>query len=213
MKQSKYTLIMDKIQVNNTSKSLLLVDDDRLILSTLSRGLRQEGYKVGTAESVDEAEIWLKENEKPDLILLDLRMPRRSGQELADQLSKSHIPFVMLSALSEQDAIKRASASGAMGYLLKPVDVTQLIPAIETAISRAQDIQGLRGSKEQLQSALDDDRSVSVAIGIIMDQHRLGQKEAMELLRNRARSKQLKLIDLASLVISSRELLNIGSSV
>ena len=119
----------------------------------------------------------------------------------------------MLSALSEQEAIQRASASGALGYLLKPVDVTQLIPAIETAVSRAQDIEGLRGSKEQLQSALDDDRSVSVAIGIIMDQHRLGRKEAMELLRNNARSKQIKLVDLASRVISSREYLNIGNSV
>lgn len=213
MKQSKRPLIMDNMQDKNILKSLLLVDDDRLILSTLSKGLRQAGYKVWTAESVDEAEVWLKENVKPDLVLLDLRMPGRSGQELADQLSQKHVPFVMLSALSEQEAIKRASASGALGYLLKPVDVTQLIPAIETAVSRAQDIEGLRGSKEQLQSALDDDRSVSVAIGIIMDQHRLGRKEAMELLRNNARSKQIKLVDLASHVISSREYLNIGNSV
>jgi response regulator NasT len=213
MKKIEKLFTMDNLQLNTASKSLLLVDDDRLILSTLSRGLSRAGYKVSTAESVDEAEAWLKENERPDLVILDLRMPVRSGQELADQLGASQIPFIMMTALSEQDAIKRASASGAMGYLLKPVDVTQLIPAIETAISRAKEIQGLRGTKDQLQSALDDDRSVSVAVGIIMDQHRLGQKDAMELLRNKARSKQLKLVDLASQVISSREFLNIGNRV
>lgn len=192
-------------------KSLLLVDDDRLILSTLSSGLTRAGYQVSTAESVIEAEDWLNKNEKPDLVILDVRMPDRDGLELADQLSALYrIPFIMLTAHSEQDIFAHANMLGAMGYLVKPVDITQLIPAVETAITRGKEMEGLRGTKQQLQIALDADRSVSVAVGIVMDQNRIGRKEAMEILRNSARNNHFKLTDLASNIINSRETLNIG---
>ncbi|CAG0983821.1 putative transcriptional regulatory protein pdtaR [Methylophilaceae bacterium] len=200
-------------QAKKRMKSLLLVDDDRLILSTLSSGLSRAGYMVSTAESVDEAEVWLDNNDKPDLVILDVRMSGRNGLELAEQLSRHHhVPFIMLTAHSEQDVIAHANISGAMGYLVKPIDITQLIPAIETAISRAQELYGLRGAKQQLQTALDADRSVSIAVGILMDQHRLGQKDAMNLLRDSARSRQIKLAELASLIINSRETLNVRNS-
>ena len=190
-------------------KSILLVDDDRLIISTLTRGLTRAGYHISSAESVDEAEDWLKNNIVPDLVLLDVRMPERSGLELINRLNELHIPFILLTAHSEQDIIKQAVESGAMGYLVKPVDITQLIPSIETALSRAEELSSLRKAKLQLQTALDADRAVSVAVGIVMDQHLINHDDALELLRNRARSQHLKLIELASSVVNSRETLNL----
>lgn len=190
-------------------KSILLVDDDRLILSTLSVGLVRAGYQVSTAGSVDKAEAWLENNKRPDLVILDARMPNRSGLELTKRLVElDNIPFILLTAFSEKEIIMQANTSGAMCYLVKPVQVTQLIPAIETAISRATYQQNLCESKQQLQTALDADRDLSVAVGIVMVQLQIGRDSAMKLLRKKARNQNVKLNALASTIIHARETLN-----
>ena len=195
-------------------KSILLVDDDRLILSTLTNGLKRAGYQVNSAESVDEAERLLKKNQQPDLVILDVRMPDRNGLELTNYLNDcDQVPFILLTAHSDNEIIAQAKETGAMGYLVKPVDISQLIPAIETALYRSQEIRNLRKAKKQLQTALDADRAISVATGIIMDQHLINHDEALELLRKTARSERLKLIEVASSVINSRETLNLRSNV
>lgn len=195
---------------NVPNRTLLLVDDDRLILSTLTNELIRAGYKVNSAESVNEAESWLDSNQRPDLVILDVNMPNRSGLELTKRLEElQHIPFILLTAHSEQEIIIQATESGAIGYLVKPVDISQLIPAIETALSRARDIQGLRGDKEQLQTALDTDRSISVAVGIIMDQRSISRDDALNQLRMSARSNHISLMSLATNVVKARETLNL----
>lgn len=196
------------------SRSILLVDDDRLVLSTLTSGLVRAGYQVSAVESVDEAEVWLNENERPDMVILDVRMPNRNGLELTKHLNKlNHIPFMLLTAYSGQEIISQTSAAGAMGYLVKPVDINQLIPAVETAISSAFNMQSLRRAKAQLQTALDSDRAVSVAVGIIMDQHNINHDDALALLKKASRSNHQKLIDLASSVVNARETLNLNLKV
>lgn len=194
-----------------TKKTILLVDDDRLILSTLSSGLVSAGYQVDTVESVDEAEIWLDGNERPDMVLVDVRMPGRYGLELIDKLNAmSNIPFILLTAFNQDDIIEKAKNTGAMGYLVKPIDVPQMIPTIETAISRAEELQVLRKAKMNLQTALEGDRAISVAVGIIMGQQHLNHDEAFETIRKNARSNHLKLADLANNIVKARETLNLN---
>ena len=195
-----------------TERNILLVDDDRLVLSTLSRGLVGAGYSVSTAESADDAEALLAGGERPDLAILDVSMPGRSGLELAERLrSFDHIPFMLLTAYSDQQIVDRATACGALGYLVKPVDTPQLLPAIKAALARAKDIQGLQASAQQLQGALNSEREISIAIGITMVQYRLGRKAAFELLRKTARSQNRKLVELATDVIGASETLNLGA--
>jgi two-component system, response regulator PdtaR len=190
--------------------SILLVDDDRLILATMASGLMLAGYEVYTTESVDEAEAWLEANPRPDIAIIDINMPDRNGLELPAHLNQlDYIPFIFLTARSEPEINIQANALGAMAYLVKPIDSSQLIPAIETALSRAQDFKSIQSQKQQLQTALDSDRSVSIAIGIIMDQYRINYEEANAMLRSSARSKRLKLIDLATSIVNSRESLNL----
>ncbi|WP_124552700.1 ANTAR domain-containing response regulator [Methylophilus methylotrophus] len=190
--------------------SILLVDDDRLILATMATGLMQAGYEVNTTESVDEAEAWLESNPRPDIAIIDINMPNRSGLELPASLDKlDYIPFIFLTARSEPEVNAEANTLGAMAYLVKPIDSAQLIPAIQTALSRAQDVKKMKSQQQQLQTALDGDRSVSVAIGIIMDQYRISYEEANSMLRNNARSKRIKLVDFATSIIHSRESLNL----
>lgn len=193
-------------------RKILLVDDDRLVLSTLSSGLSRAGYSVSTAESVNDAEAFLSGGERPDLVILDVCMPGRSGLELAERLhSFDHIPFMLLTAYSDHEIVEQASACGALGYLVKPVDTPQLLPAIKAALARAADMQNLRTIGRQLQGALDSEREISIAIGITMVQYRLDRKAAFELLRKTARSQKRKLAELAVEVIKASEAMNLGA--
>lgn len=199
------------MNTNINKHSLLLVDDDRVVLAILALGLSRAGYTVNTAESVDEAEALLASGERPHLAILDVNMPGRSGLELAERLcSFDRIPFMLLTAYSDHDIVEQAAACGALGYLVKPVDTRQLVPTIEAALARATELQSLRVTGQQLQNALDTEREISVAIGITMVQYRLGRKAAFELLRKTARSQRRKLTELAIDVIKASETLNLG---
>lgn len=196
--------------MNNDKKHLLLVDDERIVLATLAMGLTGAGYAVSTAESMPEAEALLAGGEKFDLAILDVRMHGKSGLDLASRLHQlDHIPFMLLTAYNDQAIVDQAAACGALGYLVKPIDVPQLIPAIEAALARAEEINRLQSTGQQLQQALDSDRDISIAIGITMVQYRLGRKEAFDLLRKTARSQRCKLAELASEVINASESLNL----
>lgn len=196
---------------NNSKHHLLLVDDERVVLATLCMGLTRADYIVSTAESVDEAEAILASGERPDLVILDVGMPVRSGLELAERLCLfDHIPFLLLTAYSEQDIVEQAATLGALGYLVKPIDMRQLVPAIEAALARAEEIQRLRSTERQLQKALDSEREISIAIGITMVQRHLERKAAFELLRKTARSQRRKLAELALDVIRASETMNFG---
>lgn len=194
----------------STAKRLLLVDDDRLVLSTLATGLAQAGYRVTTAESVEEAEADLSGGDGVDLAIVDVRMPGRDGLHLAQRLRDlDHIPFMILSAYSDAQMVAQATHYGAMGYAVKPIDLPQLLPTIEAALARANELQDLRLERQQLQQVLDGDRNINIATGIIMVSHKLARADAFNMLRNTARSQRRKLADLAQDVIQGSEALSL----
>ncbi|HEX8962691.1 MAG TPA: response regulator [Rhodocyclaceae bacterium] len=193
-------------------KRLLLLDDDRLVLATLGEGLRQAGYHVTTASSVEEAEDILAGG-GIDLAILDVRMPGLTGIDLAWRMhdANSEVPFIFLTAYSDEELVEQASEAGAMGYVVKPADPDRLVPAIEAAFARATDARKLRETGRQLQTALDADRDVSLAIGIMMERRRLNRQEAFEMLRGQARTERRKLIDLAREIVLAVEKINLGA--
>jgi response regulator NasT len=151
--------------------------------------------------------------ERPDMVILDVNMPGRSGLELAVRLSTvDFIPFILLTAYNDEVIVEQAAASGALSYLVKPIDVPQLIPAIEAALARAQDIKNLRNTGNQLQSALAAERDISIAVGITMVQYRIDRRGAFEMLRKTARGQRRKLAELAMEVIKAIETLNLGAT-
>jgi response regulator NasT len=190
---------------------LLLVDDNRLILATLTRALTLAGYQISTAESADEAEDWLAcGHQQPQLVILDVQMPGQSGLTLAQRLRElDHIPFMMLSAYSDEATVAQATRHGALSYAVKPIDPAQLIPVIEAALARANELQELRTTRLQLQTALDNERDINVAVGITMMQHRLTRNAAFDLLRQGARKQRCKLIELAQRIITATETISL----
>jgi len=191
---------------------ILLVDDDRLVLATLATSVAQAGYTVSSAKSAEEAEEILAGGRRPDLVLLDVRMPGQSGLYLAQRLRElDNIPFVMLSAYSDEQTVKEALAQGALAFYAKPLDEAQLLLAIEAALARGDELHSLRTTRQQLQQALDNERGINVAVGITMMQYRLKRQAAFEQLRRAARTRNLKLADVALEVLQSCEMIAEGT--
>ena len=196
------------IRRNGGSKAhILVVDDDRLILATLAKGLRQAGYQVSEANSGEDA-LRLASEVKPDLALLDMRMPGMSGIKLAQRLGSDEIPFIFLSAYGDAETVKQASKHGALGYLVKPLDVPQIIPSLEAGLARAAEIRQLREKEAQLGTALEAGRETSIAVGVLMERGRVDRQEAFETLRDYARSERRKVRDVAEDLINAVETIN-----
>ena len=193
----------------NLSKTvLLLVDDDRLILTTLAQGLRAAGFDVLEASS-GEAALKVAREADIDLAICDVRMPGMSGLELAPRLrDQASVPFIFLSAYGDEEAVGLATEHGALGYLVKPTEVAAMLPTIRTALVRAAEIRKLRHSEEQLNTALANSREASMAIGILMERYRLDRAAAFEALRDHARSTRRKLTDVAAELLDSVEKAN-----
>jgi len=190
-----------------SSRSILIVDDDRLILATLLQGLQQAGYVVFQASSGKEA-LQLAMTHAPDLAILEVRMPHMSGIELAQRLKQDfQIPFLFLSAYGDSDIVRQAVEQGAVGYLVKPVDTLQIIPAIEAGLARAAEIQRLQRAETDLSVAISIGRDTNIAVGLLMEQRRLSRTDAFELLRRHARAQQRKIQDVAGELVQASETL------
>ena len=194
----------------NTEKSqlhILVVDDDRLVLADLSRGLRDAGYRVSAAAD-GELALKLIEKDTPDLALLDVRMPGMNGISLAKQLG-ARVPFLFLSASSDSETVQSASEQGALGYLVKPLDISQILPSLQAAMARATERGQLREKENQLTAALAASRETAMALGVLMERKGLNRDQAFELLRSHARSSRTSVQAVASGILEASEKLNI----
>ena len=197
---------------NKTPRTILIVDDDVLVLESLKQGLSAAGCCVLCAESVAAAGEHLERMPQPDIAIVDVIMPGGSGFDLIPRLQSNAIPFVMLSAHSEPPIVQQATAAGALAYLVKPVDAVRLLPAIEAALACAAKLAELKDIRGQLQNALDGDRDTSVAVGVTMVQREIGRVEAFDLLRCTARNQRRKLTELAREIVEAQEMLNQAGS-
>ncbi len=180
---------------------ILVAEDDRLVRYTLVSGLCDAGYAVEQAED-GEAALAICQTHSPALVLLDIRMPGISGLEVARRLRvESNIPFLFLSAYGDEKTVRQGIAEGALGYLVKPLDVTQIVPAIELALARAKEMRELKEAEEKLSTALNGSRETSVALGLIMARYTISQKDAFEGLRAYARSQRRKLSEVAAEIL------------
>lgn len=189
-------------------RRLLLVDDDPMLLTLLSTMLRHAGYETVQATSAEEA-LPIARQEDPDLALLDINLPGMSGLDLAARLTaETAVPFMFLSVLDDGDAVKKAAAYGAVGYLVKPIEAAQVSPAVEAALARADEIKRLRRSEVNLTAALAAGRETSMAVGVLMARFGADRDTAFEVLRERARAQRRKINEVATEVLEAEEVLS-----
>ncbi|MBE9515363.1 MAG: response regulator [Proteobacteria bacterium] len=194
--------------MESNSSQILVVDDDRLVLATLAAGLQQQGYEVSTADSGEPALAQYKDS-TPDLVVLDYRMPGMTGPEVArEMLALAYRPIIMLSAYDDKVLVDEAIKLGVSGYLVKPVDVNQLVPSIEAALARYAEVDALLSSESDLREGLERSRVVSTAVGILMSRQGMTIDCAYDSLRRLARDERRPLKDIATELVDSVDTAN-----
>jgi response regulator NasT len=195
---------------------ILVVDDDRLVLATLSHGLAQAGYEVIDADNGDDA-ILLAREHKPDLALLDIRMEGKSGFDVAAYLREyCQMPFMFLSAFSDDATVAQVKALGAVAYLVKPLDIRQIVPAVEAAFARinVRRLEGAAHGKAERTPAGNEPmpQSVAMAVGVLMHRYSLARGAALERLERLAASEGRALADQAERLLEAVELLSLPAA-
>jgi response regulator NasT len=189
-------------------RHILLVDDDTLASALIAEELATAGYMVTCAESGEDA-LECAKGSQFDLAILDMHMPLMSGAELAKRLIAHYGCFsLILSGSSDPESIRSAVEDGALGYLVKPISVANLVPAIETALARCREISALQKNQENLNTALKEARETSCAVGILIERAGLNRDTAFIHLRDLARSQRRKVSQLSGDLVRAAELLN-----
>jgi len=197
---------------------ILVVDDDRLVLATVTHGLAQAGYEVIDADNGDDA-ILLARQHKPDLALLDIRMEGKSGFDVAAYLREYlHVPFMFLSAFADDETVQQVKALGAVAYLVKPLDIGQILPTVAAAFANlpARAAQGTptarpAGAAAAVAAAVAPATDlVAIAVGVLMHRYSLQRGAALQRLQKLAADEQRPLADQAERLVEAVELLARG---
>lgn len=175
----------------NSKGKILAVDDDRLVLATVTHGLARAGYEVIDADNGDDA-ILLAREHRPDLALLDIRMEGMTGFDVAAYLREFlGTPFMFLSAFADDDTVAQVKALGAVAYLVKPLDIAQIVPTVEAALATVRAQRGRPAVPPVLERVepsgtdpLND--PVAIAVGVLMHRYSLPRREAFERLKRLA---------------------------
>jgi two-component system, response regulator PdtaR len=188
---------------------VLIAEDNELVSLTLEEQLSNLGYTVvGVARTGTEA-VRLCTDLSPDIVVMDMQMPELGGDAAAQQIARQHpTPVIMLTAYSDSEHIRKAESSGALGYLVKPINPEELPPAIDVAIARFREMQRLREQVDTLQETLESRKVIERAKGILMQRRQLGEDEAYELMRQRARERHCKVKDIAQAIVEAESLLS-----
>jgi len=187
---------------------ILVAEDNDLVALTLEEQLKGLGYDVIAVAHTGAEAIDLAARLSPDLIIMDIRMPEVDGTEAASRINQQRsTPILMLTAYTDRETIRRAEIAGALAYLVKPVKEVELSPAINIALARFKELERLRNQVVELEDSLEARKLVERAKGILMQRLGLGERDAYERLRQRARDKRTKMKDIAQAIIEAEELL------
>ncbi len=181
---------------------VLIVDDESLIRMDLRDIIESCGHEV-VAEGTNGVEaLALCKKHKPDIILMDVKMPELDGIEAARQIGFHHeAPVVLLTSYSQQDLIDKARDSGVYGYLIKPVREEQLVPTLEMALGRYESDAQLREKMAELEQSLEDRKIIQKGTGILMELYSISEVEAYNRIRTLSMNKQISIIETCNLII------------
>ncbi len=181
---------------------VVIAEDEAIIRLDLKETLEEEGYDVvGETGRGDEA-VELVRDLEPDLAILDVRMPGLDGLAAAREISTTKQSAVLiLTAYSQRDLIEQARDAGALAYLVKPFQRSELIPAVEIALGRHREMRALHDQTQTLEDQLETRKLVDRAKGILMDDHGLSESDAFDWIQKQAMNGRVKARDVAEQVI------------
>ncbi len=185
---------------------ILIAEDEAIIRLDLKEMLEEEGLDVVGEASDGEAAIRLARERKPDLVIMDIKMPGMDGLAAAEHIVSEDLGAVLiLTAFSQRDLVQRAAEAGAMGYLVKPFQKADLMPAIEIAIARHAELGAVRKESRGLADQLETRKIVDRAKGKLMDGRGLTEAEAFRHLQKRAMDERRPMKAVAEEVLGAEE--------
>lgn len=190
------------------SLRIMIADDDTLVAVSVRNQLEALGHQV-VAEARNGAEaIQIARDTAPDLILMDIKMPEMDGITASRAIMEDRpVPIILLTSYSDPELISEADEAGVQAYLVKPVDEAEMRPTIQIAMSRFRQLQQLSEEVEGLKQALAERKLIERAKGILMKRLNLSEEDAYIRLRQQARSRRVKMAEIAQSIIQAAELL------
>lgn len=187
-------------------RRVLVAEDESLIRLDLVEMLREEGYEVVGEAGDGAAAVKLAEELKPDLVVLDVKMPVLDGISAAEQIREARIaPVLILTAFSQRELVERATKAGAMAYVTKPFTKEDLVPAIEMAITRHEEIVQLESEVSDLSERLETRKLVDRAKGVLQTKYGLTEPDAFRWIQKAAMDKRTTMRDVAIVVIEQTD--------
>ena len=185
----------------SSSHRILVAEDETLIRMDLVEMLQEAGYEVVGAASDGSEAVALAESLKPDLTILDVKMPVLDGISAAEKII-SISPVLMLTAFSQKDLVERARDAGAMAYVVKPFTINDLVPAIEISISRHKQMKSLEAEVADLHDRLETRKVIDRAKGILMKALNLSEPEAFSWIQRAAMDRRITMKEVSEAVIN-----------
>jgi len=183
---------------------VVIAEDEALIRLDLKEMLEEEGYIVAGEAGDGETAIRLAEELRPNLVILDVKMPVMDGISAADRITGEHIaPVVILTAFSQRDLIKRAGDAGAMAFLVKPFTRAELVPAIEIAVSRFQEISALEQEVGSLRERLEVRKLLDRAKGRLQAEREMTEAEAFRWIQKSSMDRRMTMRAVAAEVLTA----------
>ena len=185
------------------ARRVVIAEDEALIRMDLAEMLAEEGFDVVGQAGDGESAVALAEEHRPDLVVLDVKMPRLDGIAAAQRIAGQRIaPVVILTAFSQRDLVERARDAGAMAYLVKPFTKNDLVPAVEMAMSRFAELQQLESEVVDLTDRLETRKLVDRAKGVLQQQLSLSEPDAFRWIQKTAMDLRLSMRQVAEGVIA-----------
>ena len=182
---------------------VVIAEDEAIIRLDLRETLEEEGYEVVGETGRGDKAVELTRELRPDLAILDIKMPHMDGLEAARIISGERICGVlMLTAFSQREVVEDARDSGALAYLVKPYQESDLIPAIEVAIGRFRELQQLSGEVDALGEQLEARKVIDRAKGVLIDQHGMKEHDAFTFIQRTAMSERSRMRDVADRILA-----------
>ncbi|MDH6280035.1 ANTAR domain-containing response regulator [Prescottella agglutinans] len=185
-------------------RRVVVAEDEALIRLDLVEMLREEGYDVVGEAGDGQRAVELAEELRPDLVIMDVKMPRRDGIDAASEIAAKRIaPVVILTAFSQRELVERARDAGAMAYLVKPFSKADLVPAVELAASRFSEIALLEREVSTLSDRLETRKVIERAKGMLMQSQGLSEPEAFKWIQRAAMDRRTTMKAVAEVVLDT----------
>ena len=192
---------------SSNPRRVMIAEDEALIRLDLREMLQEEGYEVVGEAGDGEMAVTLAQKLRPDLVILDVKMPRMDGIEAGAKIAKERIaPVVILTAFSQRDLVERAREAGAMAYVVKPFQKKDLLPTIEMAMSRFTEIVSLEAEVEDLQGRLEARKIIERAKGVLQSEHGMSEPDAFRWIQRTSMNQRRTMRAVAEGVLSGEAL-------